>query len=68
MLGYREHETPTPPAPMPDRVHREVDSASESERLATLLAGLVAMRPADDVICAAMAKRNLIATRSRLVS
>ncbi|MBY0296282.1 MAG: hypothetical protein K2X71_09630 [Methylobacterium sp.] len=62
MLGYREHEDPTPP-PAPERIRHDVaTSLSENERLERLLAGLMVTRPSDDAICSALVKRQLIMT------
>ncbi|ACL59272.1 hypothetical protein [Methylobacterium nodulans] len=62
MLGCREPDDPAPP-PVPERVRREVQTQSETERLERLLAGLVVTRPSDDTISTALLKRNLVVTQ-----
>jgi hypothetical protein len=38
------------------------------DRLVSLLAGVTAVRPVDDVICAALARRNLVVTARPLAA
>ncbi|KMO13910.1 hypothetical protein [Methylobacterium platani] len=62
MIDLRDHEAPTPQAPPPERAHRDGHLDPDIDRLACLLAGVTAVRPVDDVICAALARRNLVVT------
>ncbi len=68
MTDPREYEYPSPePLPL-ERVHRDGQVEPDIDRLASLLAGLTAVRPVDDVICAALARRNLVVTARPLAA
>ena len=68
MTDPRECEYPSPePLPL-ERVHRDGQVEPDIDRLAILLAGLTAVRPVDDVICAALARRNLVVTARPLAA
>ncbi|WP_279358864.1 hypothetical protein [Methylobacterium indicum] len=62
MTDPRDYQLPSPEPLRLERVHRDGQVEPDIDRLASLLAGLTAVRPVDDVICAAMAKRNLVVT------
>ncbi|WP_288587577.1 hypothetical protein [uncultured Methylobacterium sp.] len=68
MTDPREYELPSPePLPL-ERVHRDGQVEPDIDRLASLLTGLTAVRPVDDVICAALARRNLVVTARSLAA
>ncbi len=62
MIDLREYEVPSPQPPASERVHRDSHVEPDADRLASLLAGVTAMRPVDDVVSPALARRNLVVT------
>ncbi|KMO32601.1 hypothetical protein VQ02_23060 [Methylobacterium variabile] len=68
MLDLREYEAPSPQPLPPERGHRETNVEPDVDRLVSLLAGVTAVRPVDDVICAALARRNLVVTARPLAA
>ncbi len=68
MIDLRDDEVPTPQPPAPERVHCDGQVEPDIDRLASLLAGVVAMRPVDDVVCPALARRNLVVTARPLAA
>lgn len=68
MIDLRDDETPSPEPLLPERVHRDGQVEPDVDRLANLLAGITAVRPVDDVICAALARRNLVVSARSLTA
>ncbi len=68
MIDLREYEVPSPQPPPPERVHRDCHVEPDADRLASLLAGVTAVRPVDDVVCPALARRNLVVTARPLAA
>lgn len=62
MIDLREYEVPSPQPPPPERIHRDGHVEPDADRFASLLAGVTVVRPGDDVVCAALARRNLVVT------
>ncbi|KMO44657.1 hypothetical protein VQ03_01910 [Methylobacterium tarhaniae] len=68
MIDLREYEMPTPQPPAPERVHRDGHVEPDLDRLVSLLAGVTAVRPVDDVVCIHLARRNLVVTARPLAA
>lgn len=68
MIDLREVEVPTSQPPTPERVHRDGHVEPDVDRLASLLAGVAATRPVDDVVCPALVRRNLVVTARPLAA
>jgi len=68
MIDLRDYEAPSPQPLPPERPLRDSRAEPDVDRLASLLAGVTAMRPVDDVICAALARRNLVVTARPLAA
>jgi hypothetical protein len=68
MIDLRDHEASSPQPLPPERAHRDGYLEPDVDRLASLLAGAPAGRPGDDVICAALARRNLVVTARALAA
>ena len=68
MIDLRDYEAPSPQPLPPDRAHRDAHIEPDVDRLASLLAGVTAVKPVDDVICVALARRNLVVTARSLAA
>jgi hypothetical protein len=69
MIDLREYEVPSPQPPAPERIHRDGHHVEpDADRLASLLAGVTAVRPVDDVICLHLARRHLVLTARPLAA
>ncbi|GJD60889.1 hypothetical protein [Methylobacterium frigidaeris] len=68
MIDLREYEVPSPQPPASERVHRDSSIEPDADRLASLLAGVTAVRPVDDVVCLHLARRNLVVTARSLAA
>lgn len=69
MIDLREYEAPSPQPPAPERIHRDGHHVEpDADRLASLLAGVTAVRPVDDVVCLQLARRNLVVTARPLAA
>ncbi|TGD94669.1 hypothetical protein [Methylobacterium nonmethylotrophicum] len=69
MIDFREYEAPSPqPFPPPERSQRDTQVEPDIDRLVSLLAGITAVRPVDDVISAALARRHLVVSARPLAA